>query len=417
MTMSNDASTTGPTPAPAATPAPKPKLSFRARFRVWRRRQRLNILLATLILVFAAVVMADRIFINIPSGSVGVLWLRLAGGTQTGFHYNPGLNIIPPWDRIFIYDVRLRRLDETVQALTRDGLAVDVELTVSYFVDRDLVGNLHETLGPQFEDTLIRPTISSEIRNAVAELRPDDLYSINRTALEQRVARLVRGVLARSHLDVGGDHQLIDIQDIFIRNITLPPAVQASIEQKIAEEQNALRFQFVLEKERLESERKAIEAQGIRQFQEIVSNGISDRYLRWKGIDATLQLSKSPNAKVVVIGSQNGLPLILDTSDKPGAADPVPATGPTTGPRAKRPASAGGVLGGTSVEGEAASAAWPPTLPEAVDPLDAVEETKPAPAAKAKPADREKPGTVKPGTVKPGTPAPTPAAGSTPGKP
>lgn len=88
-----------------------------------------------------------------------------------------------------------------------------------------------------------------------------------------------------------------------------------------------MRFQFVLEKERLESERKAIEAHGIRQFQDIVSNGISERYLRWKGIDATLQLSKSPNAKVVVIGAQNGLPLILDTSDKPNA-DKTPAESP-----------------------------------------------------------------------------------------
>ncbi|MBB6254963.1 prohibitin family protein [Nitrospirillum iridis] len=397
MTMSNDRTPTGPTPAPK--PAPKPvKPGLRARFRAWRRRHRLNILLATLILVFAVVVLADRIFVNIPSGSVGVLWLRLAGGTQTGFHYNPGLKIIAPWDQVFVYDVRLRRMDETVQALTRDGLAVDVELTVSYFVDRDLVANLHETLGPQFEDTLVRPTMSSEIRNAVAELRPDDLYSINRTALEQRVARLVRGVLARSNLDVGGDHQLINIQDIFIRNITLPPTVQASIEQKIAEEQNALRFQFVLEKERLESERKAIEAQGIRQFQEIVSNGISDRYLRWKGIDATLQLSKSPNAKVVVIGAQNGLPLILDTSDKPGA-DQAPAAGP----RAK----AIPPVTGSGSEGDAASAVWPPPLPDAVDPLDAGG-SKPAAA---------KPEGGKTGGVKPGTSAAAPAAGPAPAKP
>ena len=220
-------------------------------------------------------------------------------------------------------------------------------------------------------------------------------------ALEQRVARLVRGVLARSNLDVGGDHQLIDIQDIFIRNITLPPVVRASIEQKIAEEQNALRFQFVLEKERLESERKAIEAQGIRQFQEIVSNGISDRYLRWKGIDATLQLSKSPNAKVVVIGAQNGLPLILDTGDKPGA-EPAPTVGPHV--RHPAPPAAGGP------EGEAASAAWPPPLPEGVDPLDVTDETKPAPAAKAKP-----PGGGKAGEVKPVTPAP--AAAPDQGKP
>ncbi|MDE1145028.1 MAG: prohibitin family protein [Azospirillaceae bacterium] len=402
MTMSTEPAT--PT---IQQPAPKPaKPGLRVRFRIWRQRQRLNILLITLILAFACVVLADRIFVNIPSGSVGVLWLRLAGGTQTGFHYNPGLKIIPPWDQIFIYDVRLRRLDETVQALTRDGLAVDVELTVSYFVDRDLVGNLHETLGPQFEDTLIRPTISSEIRNAVAELRPDDLYSINRTALEQRVARLVRGVLARSHLDVGSDHQLIDIQDIFIRNITLPPAVRASIEQKIAEEQNALRFQFVLEKERLESERKAIEAQGIRQFQEIVSNGISDRYLRWKGIDATLQLARSPNAKVVVIGAQNGLPLILDTTDKSVTDKTGPDLAPAVGPRAKRPVTL--PVGGQ--DGEAMSSAWPPPLPEAVDPLDAMDEAKPAPAAKAKPPEGVKPGTVAPGDVKP-------VPGPTPGKP
>ncbi|MQP66437.1 hypothetical protein GE253_13940 [Niveispirillum sp. SYP-B3756] len=399
MTTSKDHSSTGPGPSSAPKPAPTPvKPDLRARFRAWRRRHRLNILLATLILTFAVVILADRIFINIPSGSVGVLWLRLTGGTQIGFHYSPGLKIIAPWDQIFIYDVRLRRMDETVQALTRDGLAVDVELTVSYFVDRNLVANLHETLGPQFEDTLIRPTISSEIRNAVAELRPDDLYSINRTALEQRVARLVRGVLARSNLDVGGDNQLINIQDIFIRNITLPQSVRTSIEQKISEEQNALRFQFVLEKERLESERKAIEAQGIRQFQDIVSNGISERYLRWKGIDATLQLSKSPNAKVVVIGAQNGLPLILDTSDKPNA-DKTPAESP----RAKAPSP----VSGSGSEGDAASAVWPPPLPDTVDPLDAGA-TKPAAA---------KPEGGKTSGVKPGTSAAALAAGPAPAKP
>ncbi|MDZ5645856.1 SPFH domain-containing protein [Nitrospirillum sp. BR 11828] len=405
---------TAATDANTAPPAAKPGL--RARFKAWRRRHRLNIFLAVLVLAFLVVALADRIFINIPAGSVGVLWLRLAGGTQLGFHFNPGLKIIAPWDRIYIYDVRLRRLDETVQALTRDGLSVDVQLTISYFIDRDLVANLHETLGPQFETTLILPTMSSEIRNAMAELRPDDLYSINRSILEQRVATLVRNELTRSHLDMGGNRQMLNIQDIFIRNIALPPTVQASIEQKIAEEQNALRFQFVLEKERLESERKAIEAQGVRQFQEIVSNGISDRYLRWKGIEATLALAKSPNAKVVVIGSQNGLPLILDTTDR-GSALPADLVGsgteapPSKGPRVGTVPAApgnGGPASGKALGDPQEGSPWPPPLPDGVAPLDAAPRTPPS-SNQGPPHQPPLPGGAAPGGSQGAAPAPASA--------
>lgn len=295
-------------------------------FRAWLGRHKIEGFVALLSAALVIVVLSARIFITVPAGSVGVLWLRFGGGTQLGFHYNPGLKIIAPWDKIYMYDARLRRLDETVLALTRDGLTVQIEMTISYFINRDLAPNLHEILGPQYEVTLIQPLVGSEVRNAVATLRPDDLYSINRVGLEEYVARSARTLLSRDQLDVGDGRQLFEVQEIFIRNISLPPVVRSAIEDKIAEEQNALRYQFVLERERLESQRKTIEAQGIRQFQDIVSSGISNQYLRWKGIEATLELSKSTNSKVIVIGSQNGLPLILDTAgNRDGALTPTPA--------------------------------------------------------------------------------------------
>jgi regulator of protease activity HflC (stomatin/prohibitin superfamily) len=208
--------------------------------------------------------------------------------------------------------------DDSIKVLSKDGLEMPLDISVAYrLVPGDAPG-IYQTIGPNYIEKIIRPAARTAIREAASNFTAQEAYSTKRTELadsaQQGMSRRIQELLARQELF---DGQGFVIQQVMLRNVSLPSRLRAAIEEKLSAEQEAQRMEFVLDKERKEAERKKIEAQGIQDFQKIVSEGISEQLLRWKGIEATSEIARSSNAKVIVIGSgEGGLPVILNPDAK-----------------------------------------------------------------------------------------------------
>jgi regulator of protease activity HflC (stomatin/prohibitin superfamily) len=208
---------------------------------------------------------------------------------------------------MYIYDVRWRVLRRTVTALTRDGLEVTADLGLLYRVIPELAAELHQSVGPTYLESLIIPTLDAATRNILSQIDVEHVY----VRKEQHVHEdtFETELTERAKAEVGWKY--IAVQELSILRLVLPPRIQEAIQQKREEEQIALLYNFRLDREEKEAERKRIEARGIRDFQDIITGGLSDKYLLFKGIEATAELAKSPNAKVIVFGDKSGLPLLL----------------------------------------------------------------------------------------------------------
>jgi len=209
--------------------------------------------------------------------------------------------------------------DDSIQALSADGLLMPLDITVAYRLVSADAPWLYRDIGPNYVDKIVRPAARTAVREAIAGFTAQEAYSSRREELAQSMNTL----LGRRLQDLFAQHEELAsrrgfvIEQVMIRNVQLPPKVKDAIEEKLSAEQQALRMRFVLEKERQEAERKRIEAQGISDFQKIVSAGISDQLLAWKGIEATQQLAHATNSKVVIIGNpRNGMPLIIPTDQR-----------------------------------------------------------------------------------------------------
>ena len=267
------------------------------------------------------IVLWPLIIYNIQPGHVGVLWYRFFGGTVTDPDrtLGEGLHIIFPWDKIYVYDARLQRIDETVTGLSIDGLNISVNVSSRYVIERTYAGYLHKAIGPSYPETLMRPQLRTLVLTYISENEASDLYSTRRARIQTVIETQFQAALANISTNVPFEESYVNLEDVLIEEIRLPAFVRQAIEQKEKVRHMSEAYEFRLQLEEKERQRKRIEAEGIRSFQEIVAPGITDSYLRWRGIEATLQLSKSNNAKVVIIGnSADGLPIILNTESFQG---------------------------------------------------------------------------------------------------
>lgn len=319
-------------------------LSRASRFAGFLRRlyaYRHELVIFIFIAAGAFVFLLPNIWYTIPPGHVGVLWKRFSGGTITDLVINEGTRLILPWDRLYIYDARLQQVQDEVTVLSSDGLQITLTLAWRYHLEPHTVASLHKFVGPNYGATLVGPTVAARTRDVVAVYRPEEVYTEDRLKIQNQILESVRFDLYNRFNPTGDKkYTWLMMEDVLIKGMTLPPGVQEAIVRKNAAFHQIEEYAFRVKKEEREAERKQIEAVGIRKFQEIVSNGMSDSYLRWRGIEATLELARSPNAKVVVIGNnKNGLPLILnmdskELSDVPyAAAEPGPK--PEAAPEAK----------------------------------------------------------------------------------
>jgi prohibitin 1 len=240
--------------------------------------------------------------VRIGPGQQGVLWSAFGGGTQEQ-SYLEGVHFMLPWNRMYIYNMQLQDQGETMDNLTIDGLTVSVDVSIRYRPEPLALSRLHKDIGDQYYDKILRPILRNVTRDVVGQYRAEEIYSSRRADVETGISKGIRA---------GADGKFIEIDAVLLRGVKLPETLKGAIETKLQSEQSALQMQYVLDREKKEAERKRIEAEGVRDFQRIVSEGINEQLLRWKGIEATESLAQSQNAKVVVIGSgKDGLPLIL----------------------------------------------------------------------------------------------------------
>ena len=237
---------------------------------------------------------------RVESGHVGVLTLF---GRVTGEVLPEGLHLVNPFKVNHELSIRTQELKESASVPSSEGLVMNLDTSLIFHLNPEKASDVYQKIGPNYVIVLIEPNLRAAIREATASHTANALYSGER----EMVANQIRDQLS-SLLSQRG----VVIESILLRDIQLPQTLKSSIEAKQQAEQEALAMNFRLQKEKQEAERKRIEAAGIRDFQQIVAQGISPQLLEWKGIEATETLAKSPNAKVVVIGSgKNGLPLIL----------------------------------------------------------------------------------------------------------
>lgn len=286
------------------------------------RRLKFSVVFALLIFSFVFIVLWDRIVYVTPVGHVSIEWYTVAGGTKASRGpLGEGLHLIWPWNKFYTYDARLQNRKESYGVVSQDGLHFDVDLNFRWHVLRGSVTTLNDTIGPNYLNQLLIPEVGSVLRRVIADYKAEDIYTTERNRIQDLVfeeltsASHPNGVVStRTEAEQEGT---ILLADILITRINLPETIQQAIERKLSEAELVKEYQFRVEREQLESQRKSIEADGIRQFQETVAPAITDSYLAWRGIEATLELAKSDNAKVIVIGnSETGLPLILDTAGK-----------------------------------------------------------------------------------------------------
>jgi len=236
----------------------------------------------------------------VPAGHVGVLTIF---GRVTDDVLPEGTHVVNPFKANNKITVRTQELKENASVPSNEGLIITMEASLLFRVSSDKAPDLYRTVGPNYISVVVEPNLRSAIREVTASHSANVLYSSER----EKVAQEMSQILTRE-LDKRG----ITVENILLRDIQLPQTLKTSIEAKQQAEQESLAMSFRLQKEKQEAERKRIEAQGIRDFQQIVAQGISAQLLQWKGIEATEKLASSTNSKVVVIGnSQNGLPLIL----------------------------------------------------------------------------------------------------------
>jgi regulator of protease activity HflC (stomatin/prohibitin superfamily) len=305
-------------------------LAAMAAFKENLLKMRRPMMLVTLVLMFVLVAAAPRIFITIPAGHAGVLWLRLFGGTvTTRAALGEGLHIVFPWDKIFIYDMRTRARHRAYEVISKDGLHFDLDITVRWHPLSETLARLHKEFGPDYPQVLLLPTVGSVARRRIAQYDVESVYSVDRNKLQREIVDdLVGNARAYAIGAVGADdpNAYVTLVDLLITRITLPERIRTAISGKIEQLIISEEYLHRLETERLEAQRKQIEARGIQIFQQTVQAGITDSYLRWRGIEATLKLATSTNAKVVIIGNgREGLPLILNTADSPQAVAPAAA--------------------------------------------------------------------------------------------
>lgn len=286
---------------------------IRARSREWIVDHGFSISITSLIVLFAVVFFWRHIVHTINPGEAAVMWKRFTG-TEIDRVYLEGTHVIWPWNKLYVYDLRVQKIDSEVPVLSTDGLEIEIDVAIRFRPEERTLPQLHQNVGPDYAERIVIPQVVSAVREVFGKYRPEQLYTLRTEDVhDQLLARAAKGIREKFLL----------IDDVIISRIELPESVQNAIQAKLAQEQEALAYEYRLVTEQREAERKKIEATGISEFQRAVTPGITQQYLQWRGIEATLELAKSNNAKLVIVGGRDGLPLILNTPDVNTPA-PVP---------------------------------------------------------------------------------------------
>ena len=258
---------------------------------------------AITLIIFAVIILAKSA-ITIGSGEAGVLYKVFDGGVVTDQPpLGEGFHIIAPWNKVIIYEIRQQELFEKMKVLSSNGLEIQIDASAWYKPITEDLGKLHQEKGENYLERIIQPAIRSAARSVVGRYTQEQLYSSKRDAIQEEIYEETKKIL---------DKQYVQLNEVLVRDVTLPGTIKDAIERKLKQEQESLEYEFRLVTAQKEAERQIIEAQGKADANRILSASLTDKILSDKGIEATIKLSESNNSKVVVIGSgKDGLPLIL----------------------------------------------------------------------------------------------------------
>jgi regulator of protease activity HflC (stomatin/prohibitin superfamily) len=257
--------------------------------------------IASGIIVVGVLVILSQLFTVIPAGTVGVVDFL---GSVSNTTLKSGVNFVNPMANVVKFTIKTQEVKESMNVPSKEGLSVQLEISLLYSLDPENAAKIYKTVGQNYEEIILIPQFRSVVRGVTSKYDAKALYTASREQLTNEMkVELEKLVGPRG----------ITIEAAPMRQIILPGGLTASIEEKLKAEQESQRMQFILKKEEQEADRKRIEAKGIADFQDIISRGLSQNLLQWKGIEATEKLANSTNAKIVVIGSgKNGLPIILN---------------------------------------------------------------------------------------------------------
>lgn len=245
----------------------------------------------------------NNISITIKPGEKGVIFKPFGGGLNKTQVYGQGFHLIAPWNTMYVYNVKIQENQSVMQVLSRNGLTIKTELSYRYRPIDNRIGFLHDDVGPGYHEVIIMPEIRSATREVIGKYLPEELYSTKREVIQEEIFERTKIALAEKN---------IIMDAVLIREVELPATLQDAIERKLEQEQQALEYEYKLQRAEQEAERQRIEAEGKSTAYNIINASLTDRILKEKGIEATLKLSESPNSKVIVIGSgKDGLPIIL----------------------------------------------------------------------------------------------------------
>ena len=261
-------------------------------------------LMPLILLGIVLIIFLSKSTVTLDSGEAGVLWKRFDGGVVTDKPpLGEGFHLVAPWNEVYVYELRQQELSEKMKVLSSNGLDILLETSTWYLPKAEELGNLHQQIGENYLERIIKPALRSAARSVVGRYTPEQLYSSKRDVIQNEIFEETKIIL---------DDQFIQLNEVLVRDVTLPPTIKDAIERKLKQEQESLEYEFLLITADKEAQKVRIEAQGKADANRILSASLTDKILQDKGIEATLQLSNSPNSKVIVIGSaKDGLPIIL----------------------------------------------------------------------------------------------------------
>lgn len=268
-----------------------------------RMKQKQTLIIVVVAIIVALLLFGSRMFFVIRPGERGLVFNTISGKLSKDDIEGTGLKMIAPWNNLFKYEVKEQSREEPLDVLDKSGLSLSIDITIRFNPIYDRIGYLHETFGENYINRLIIPEMRSTVRNVAGRYTAEEIYSTKRSEVELTMVTETKEILQKNN---------IDMRALLIRSIILPEGIKKAIEMKLTREQESLAMVYVKEKEEQEADRKRIEAQGTSDYNRILNASLTANILKQKGIDATLKLAESANAKVVVIGSgKDGMPLIL----------------------------------------------------------------------------------------------------------
>ncbi len=293
-------------------------LSFRERIASWLNQVQFLIYTSLLIALLLLGFLWERMFQFVRPGQLGVVYRTLSGGTVTDRTWGEGLHVIPPWDQMTMYEVRLQQRTLDFRVLSDEGLALGVQIVIRFRPNEETLGFLQKDIGPEYFDRLIKPEIESHVRRAFGGRPAHEIYSTVRDMLQELEQFSVLGRFVKEGRGTPVS-PYVHIQDLKLTIIDLPTVVENAIVEKYHQEQLMLAYRYKLERENKEAERKRIEAAGIRDFNQIGGTDV----LKWRNLEVASEFAKSPNSKFLVLGGGQGNPPMFFNMNDGSAPTPT----------------------------------------------------------------------------------------------